>query len=541
MKKLLKNQWFYLSIILIISVGVRIHWMGLKKGVWENDELFSFKVGLSSTGNKHNYNENKLYTMKEILQIDHMLKGYHNNSFWGDIKILLKDTKDSPHPNLYYLLLRMTIFKGVNSLDEFKTRGVILNIILFIISLIFYYKLSLFLFNDDKSLALFSTFIYSVALFSTKLTMLIRMYQLSSLSLIILTYLVFNSMKMGVFDKKQINLKPSIKYRYYLYLILSVALVVLSHYFGIVFMGFLGLAIIFHYVKNKSPNLIIPYIVILISGFVLAILFYHPIFKNLLLAKSGRTSEALNKVNFNYLKENIIKTIQLDKNFLISSLFYERLLGFKLSVPVIVAFIYIFYKNKHKINHYLIYIISLSFITQFIILYIAPDTEKTSERYVIPSFAFIVFLIPLTISFLQNKKLKYLFILIISFMFFYYSVFKTPFFASYSSHLELINLKKGLNIIDFKPSKDTWMNTASHLEQIGFDNKRKLRILHSKDVLENGVWKIDIVGSLTKDKLDNEGYIDTRFLSKESIKYIKNLDFIEIVKQEGSSIEYRKK
>lgn len=201
MKEKIKNRLFLLSIffVLLFSMFVRIYWASGKEGLYW-DELYS--VGFSKnmpelflneeksiSGLTNYFNYDKEYTGKEIKSI--LL--YSNSSVKQcllDIASLYKDSKDPMISNLYYSLLRLSfIGREVIDYKNIIMTGALLNLVFFVISFIFLYKL-LRLFILDRKVIVFSLFCISIMSSSINFTMFLRPYQMQEAFFIVLTYLI---------------------------------------------------------------------------------------------------------------------------------------------------------------------------------------------------------------------------------------------------------------------------------------------------------------------------------------------------------------
>lgn len=201
--KMKKENIYKILLIIIIFVQICVSlYIGNKKEYYHMDEAYSY--GLM------NYHTLSITDDKDFLDKWHT-KDYFldyfsvNSDEISDFKAVYENQKNDVHPPLYYLLLRIS---SLFTIDTFsKWTGIGLNIIILIIATVFVYIISSKLFKS-KALAILTTIINAFSMATLENTIYIRMYALSTLNILIFTYI-----NMKIFDKKQIKINDMILLR----------------------------------------------------------------------------------------------------------------------------------------------------------------------------------------------------------------------------------------------------------------------------------------------------------------------------------------
>ena len=181
-----KKDILFIFIILIIQTTVFII-AGINKSYIHMDEAYS--LGLAS------------YNKVNIQQNEDFYNTWHNKEYYedylavnenelGNYKPVYENQKNDVHPPLYYLLLRIAMGFHVGSYSKWP--GLILNIIIYIFISIFTYLIISKLLekeNNYKEKSAILTLISSLTLSSINNVIYIRMYALSTLNILITTYL----------------------------------------------------------------------------------------------------------------------------------------------------------------------------------------------------------------------------------------------------------------------------------------------------------------------------------------------------------------
>ena len=171
----------FFIIITVVLVAARFY-IGMKKSYYHMDEMYSY--GLM------NYERLNITDNPNFLDEWHTKDYYldyltvNSDEVW-DFNAVYENQKNDVHPPFYYFLLRIA---GMFSVDYFtKWTGLILNIIIFAISNLLVYKTSRLLFRNSL-MALFVCVFNGTAIVAIDSCTYIRMYELSNLFILALTY-----------------------------------------------------------------------------------------------------------------------------------------------------------------------------------------------------------------------------------------------------------------------------------------------------------------------------------------------------------------
>ena len=194
-----KREIVIVVIVLIIQTIVFIV-SGINKSYIHMDEAYSF--GLA------NYNKIEIQENEDFYNIWHSKEYYEdyltvNENERNNFLPVYENQKNDVHPPLYYLLLRIAMEFYIDSYSKWS--GIILNIIIYVFITIFMYLIikKLLEGNDaykEKSAIL--ALISSLTLSSITNVIYIRMYALSTLNIVITTYL-----HLKLLDKKENDYK----------------------------------------------------------------------------------------------------------------------------------------------------------------------------------------------------------------------------------------------------------------------------------------------------------------------------------------------
>ena len=228
-----KHIIIILVCIIVAGVFTRVY-LGFQKVYFHMDEAYSY--GLM------NYDKLSIVDNEDFLNTWHNKEYYLdyfevNNDEVFDFKPVWENQINDVHPPLYYFLLRIA---ATFTVDNFtKWTGIILNIIFFIISTIFVYLIGRRLFKSPYY-ALLLCFVNTFAGIGLNSVLYIRMYELSNLNILIITYL-----HIKLYQNKNNRIRD------YLILIPSLILGGMTHYYYFVYV--IGVYIVFSWfcIRNK--------------------------------------------------------------------------------------------------------------------------------------------------------------------------------------------------------------------------------------------------------------------------------------------------
>ncbi len=321
-----KIEIFSLIIILLLQSLFFVFW-GEQKSYLHMDEAYS--LGLA------NYDRVEIQANEDFYNIWHSSDYYEDylslqEDEKTDFRPVYENQKNDVHPPLYYLLLRIAMFWDGGHYSKWP--GLIINIVLYLFITVFMYLIGKRLFRGQthtEAKALIVAFLSAVTMSSLTNMLYIRMYTLSTLNIVLTTYLHLRLTE----DEDNTGL---------MVLIGIVALLgSLTHYYYLFFLAgmFLLFAIRF-FRENKNPLLVKYTIVMAIAGICSLIIFPHSVFH----------------MFFGYQGQNAIHNLQNKQLFLKNLLAYWKKLHLftfhktLLVVLIVMCVIYLFmrYRKKHR-------------------------------------------------------------------------------------------------------------------------------------------------------------------------------------------------
>ena len=195
----IKYEKIIISIILIIQTIIFII-VGANKSYIHMDEAYS--LGLAS------YDKVEIQDNENFYNIWHDGKYYEdylcvNDDEIGQYKQVYENQKNDVHPPLYYLILRFAMGFHKNSYSKWP--GIIINMIIYAFVTIFMYLILTKILKDKykyKEKSAIIAMVSSLVLSSITNVIYIRMYALSTLNVLIITYL-----HLILLEKKEIDYK----------------------------------------------------------------------------------------------------------------------------------------------------------------------------------------------------------------------------------------------------------------------------------------------------------------------------------------------
>lgn len=256
-KKLNNKTIIGILIAIIIVQTICYVFVGMQKSYIHIDEGYSY--GLIN------------YDKIDIVNNDDFYNNWHSKEYYSDYLSINSDEawdwtpvyenqKNDVHPPFYYLLLRIA---DMFSIDNFSVwPGIIINIIIHIGITIFIYLIANKLF-ENNIYALLIAFVGGLTVASLETVILTRMYALTALNIVIITYLhIINS------EKENIDIKSLA--------IMGACIVIgsLTHYYYLVYLFVLYVMFMIKYIVNKNYKMAIKYTLCMaISGIVSLIIF----------------------------------------------------------------------------------------------------------------------------------------------------------------------------------------------------------------------------------------------------------------------------
>lgn len=358
-----KKEILVIAIVLIIQTII-FTIVGANKEYIHMDEAYS--LGLAN------------YDKVEIQDNEDFYNQWHSKEYYedylavqdkdiGEYKQVYENQKNDVHPPIYYLLLRIAMGFSINHYSKWP--GIILNMIIYAFITIFMYLILQKLFEgkpNNKEKAIILAFVSSITMASLTNVIYIRMYALSTLNILITTFL-----HMKLLESEKINPK--------LLVAIGVSALIgsLTHYYYLFYLAMLYITFAIKYIKDKKFKDLIYYTLTMgIAGILSLIIFPYSI-QHMFFGYRGQgvISKLTNIPEFaNSIKEYLKKINKFAFNNLMK--------------PIILAIItFIIYKliRKQKLtkekNKYMNYIL-LS--TLFYFLLVAVASPWIELRYIMP-------------------------------------------------------------------------------------------------------------------------------------------------------------
>ena len=422
------------AIVLIIQTIVFII-SGINKSYIHMDEAYSF--GLA------NYNKIEIQENEDFYNIWHSKEYYEdyltvNENERNNFLPVYENQKNDVHPPLYYLLLRIAMEFYIDSYSKWS--GIILNIIIYVFITIFMYLIikKLLEGNDEyKEKSAILALISSLTLSSITNVIYIRMYALSTLNIVITTYL-----HLKLLDKKENDYK----------LLLAIGIFALTgsltHYYYLFYLAILFIMFVIKYLKEKQYKELGEYIgTIALAGIISLIIFPY----------------SIQHMFFGYRGQGVISNFTNISNFIISIFeyfFITNVYDFNNTLFILLIFIFgvLIYKKAKKIkiiekNKYIKYIIFPTFFYAILVAIASPFIEL---RYMMPVCNLIFVLVLYTvIALLKNitkEKLLNKIIIVV-----YFLILIMPFVSN-----KIINLAMGEK---FRSEQETSYSSKTEIAQ----------------------------------------------------------------------------
>jgi len=427
-----KKEIIIISILLIIQSIIYII-CGINKSYIHMDEAYS--LGLAS------------YDKTEIQNNEDFYNEWHNKDYYEDYlsvqedemkeyKQVYENQKNDVHPPLYYLLLRISMSFSPNHFSKWP--GIILNIIIYAFITIFVYLILNKLLEEKdnyKIKAILLAFFSSIILASLTNVIYIRMYALSTLNVLIITYLHLKLYEK--YDKKTLALIG-----------ISATIGSLTHYYYLFYLAMLYIVTILNFLAERENKRIREYTVALIIAGIISILIFPYSIQHMFFGYRG-DGVISNLTDVTKIPSSIAKVF--------SYLGTVQIYVFNhLLVPITITIIGIFiYKKKKKINEEVKiskYFKFIYFPTIFYLVVTAVSSPWIELRYIMPIcaliFISILYWLNQLLETVVNKRLALKIMILLSVLIIISPfIFRTEPQVAYSDKKEIVNkLEHDLNV-----------------------------------------------------------------------------------------------
>ena len=378
-----KYEKIVISIILIIQTII-FGIVGANKSYIHMDEAYS--LGLAS------YDKVEIQDNEDFYNTWHDGKYYEdylcvNDDEVGQYKQVYENQKNDVHPPLYYLILRFAMGFHKNSYSKWP--GIIINMIIYAFVTIFMYLILNKILKDKykyKEKSAIISMVSSLVLASITNVIYIRMYALSTLNVLITTYL-----HLKLLDKKEID------YKLLTFIGISALAGSLTHYYYLFYLAMMFILFAIKYIKEKRYKELIAYTVTMcIAGVTSLIIFPYSI-KHLFFGYRGQG--ALSKLTqiSEFLKSIALYIQKFNRHAFNGLLFILLALIVGLGI----------YKKKifENKNQYIKYI---AIPTAFYTLLVSLSAPWIELRYIMPVcglvFILIIYLLENVLENIFNEK-----------------------------------------------------------------------------------------------------------------------------------------
>lgn len=373
----MKDKKIKILIIIVLIMQTLIYIIcGMNKSYIHMDEAYS--LGLAS------------YEKTEIQDNEDFYNTWHNKNYYedylsvqddevGEYKQVYENQKNDVHPPLYYLILRFAM--GFSRGHFSKWPGIIVNIIIYIFITIFMYLILCKLFEGEervKEKSIILAFLSSITMASLTNVIYIRMYALSTLNILITTFLHIKLLESKKIDKKLL-----------IFIGISALVGSLTHYYYLFYLAMLYIIFAIKYIREKNFKMLLYYTLSMgIAGITSLIIFPY----------------SIQHMFFGYRGQGVISKLKDIPNFLKNIMAYLGKINryafnnvlFAIILVIIGILLYKKYIKKIQTNtdnnkKELLKIIYLPTIFYFILVAIASPWIEL--RYIMPVCALIFVLI----------------------------------------------------------------------------------------------------------------------------------------------------
>jgi len=370
-----------ISTILILQTLIYI-FVGMKKSYIHMDEAYS--MGLAS------------FDRVEIQDNEDFYNTWHSKDYYedyisvqenekGKFSQVYENQKNDVHPPLYYLFLRIAM--GFSKNGYSKWPGVVLNIIIFIfITILTYLILQKILSNEEKSKekSIILTFVTAITMASLTNVIYVRMYALSTLNIMLTTYL-----HMKLLESKEINPKLLI------FIGISATIGSLTHYYYLFYLAMMYIIFAIRYIRKREWKIFGFYTLTMAISAVISLLIFPFSIVHMFFGYRGQG--VIDKFkDISMFLENI-------KNYLAKvNRFCFNGIGIGILVLEICGYIYLkIKKSKMECNKYMQIIIPP---TIFYFLLVAVASPWIELRYIMPICS-LIFIIGIYFAYILLKNI----------------------------------------------------------------------------------------------------------------------------------------
>lgn len=383
-KQFLKPKYIFL-IILLVQLIYMFFWCSQKEGFYI-DELWSY--GLSNS-----YYEPFLQLKDNYMNEFHESDYYKNYLVVNDNEAFRFDSViynqiNDVHPPLFYSLLHLlsSIFRNTFS----KWYGLAINIIFFICTEIYVYKISKHIIKTETSLNLIAPALYGFCLGTVSCVLYIRMYMVLSFWCIAFLYY---SIRIMSNDRISDYIKCS----------LCALCGFLTQYYFVIFAFFVAISFFICTILQKKGKIILKYFLINILAGCIGIVLFPAAINHVL--KTDRGQESISNIGTG-IKELIHKIYDF-KNVVSIDMFGNKLVLDIVFLVCLIIFIFLICQKKMKESIHVTALITLiiSCAGYFLLIsLIAPEIVSRYQYPIYPEVILIISMLLITICLYWDKS-----------------------------------------------------------------------------------------------------------------------------------------
>ena len=281
-------NWAIVGLLFVLAFYTRVNAIAGKTELY-SDEVFSMALCTCDP----NYNVPIPDGDYTGAQLKDMLARSGKTGVAGmlsDLGQLWLNNGDAPHASLYYMALRVAL-TGYDAydMDSFIWRGGVLNLLFFILSFVFMYRLLRRIFGNRHLLVFVGLTLAYFNLLSVRNTMLIREYQMAEALIVMLTYAAVGFVQRL---RKGVGIR---RWRFILVFGVLVGCTVSLGYFNSFYIIGLCICLAAACIRHKSPRTVWLIVAAGLAGIVFSLIIY-PSFFNFILLKTVHQSQAFRRL-----------------------------------------------------------------------------------------------------------------------------------------------------------------------------------------------------------------------------------------------------
>lgn len=317
------------------------------------------------------------YNKTEIQNNNDFYNVWHNKEYYKDyltvnenekfmFSQVYENQKNDSHPPLYYLILRIAMGFNINQYS--KWTGIVINIIIYIFVTIFMYLIISKLLQGKekyKEKSVILAFISSIMLSAVTNVIFIRMYALSTLNIVITTYL-----HLKLLEKESKNNMILIG------ICISALIGSLTHYYYLFYLAVLFIMFSIKYIKEKKYKQLGKYIFAMtIAGTLSLIIFPY----------------SINHIFFGYRGQGVLNNLTNIQQYFVNILLYLLITNvyvfnnflFILILGIVIIFIYKLIKHKKIFETKNKYVKYIAIPTLFYFIIVSICSPYIELRYIV--------------------------------------------------------------------------------------------------------------------------------------------------------------